>query len=351
MAETKLDLSVLDKITIPEVDGIEQFQDEVEAERKEEMQETALEEVESISDFGGDSPEENNNTNSSDNTSSEDQDSLREIAKWAHELGIFDYDEKDFQSSEDYFKDKFIEKVKKEALESLPGELKTIAEGYMRGVPLNDLLNSKAREESFSSISDDILAEDENLQESLVGQWLALQDHDNDEIKEKLESYKDGLLLEKEAKVALRKLKKYEASYQQQLSAEAGQRKQQAQVQYDNQLTQLKKDIEATETFIPGITLQKQDKERLYMAITRRDRDGLTELERKMGSKEMQLAVAQFVLQLEGKVDAVERKAYTKAAQNTKSTINSNNTDSTNKKIDIGVIRKAIDQSKKQYKF
>ena len=87
------------------------------------------------------------------------------------------------------------------------------------------------------------------------------------------------------------------------------------------------------------------------MAITRRDRDGLTELERKMGSKEMQLAVAQFVLQLEGKVDAVERKAYTKAAQNTKSTINSNNTDSTNKKIDIGVIRKAIDQSKKQYKF
>lgn len=353
--ETKLDLSVLDKITIPEVESIESFEEKVEKENKDELEEAALQEVEGIDEFDPNEEVEMEDAPASENSesnSSGEEDSLREIAKWAHDLGIFDYDEKDFQSSEDYFKEKFFEKVKQEAFNALPDEIKYLADGYMKGVPLNDLLNSKSREASFASIDDSTLSEDERLQEDLVGQWLALQDHDQDEIKEKLESYKDGLLLEKEAKVALKKLKKYEASYQQQLAYEAQQKQLVAQQQYNNQLNQLKKDIESAESFIPGVALQKQDKERLYMAITRRDRNGRTELENKMASKEMQLAVAQFVLQLEGKVDAVERKAYSKAAQKTKSVINNTEDSSVkNKKIDMSVIKKAIDASKKSYKF
>ena len=351
--EQKLDLSVLDKITIPEVETIDQFETKVEQENKEELQETALEEVESLDSFKdeGEEAAEESEEFSDNSSSSDEQDSLREIAKWAHELGILDYEEEKFESSEEYFKEKFFEKVKKEAINSLPDELKYLADGYMKGIPLNDLINSKAREESFESINDDNLKEDEGLQEELVGQWLALQDHDQDEIKEKIESYKDGLLLEKEAKVALKKLKKYEQSYQQQLAAQAEEQQKMAQRQYEEQLNQLKKDIESTESFIPGVAMQKQDKERLFMAITRRDRNGRTELENKMSSKEMQLAVAQFVLQLEGKLEAVERKAYTKAAQNTKKVVNSYSEDSKGRNIDMSVVRKAIDQSKKQYKF
>jgi len=353
--ETKLDLSVLDKITIPEVESIKSFEEKVEKENKEELEEAALEEVEGIDTFDPDEEVEMEETPSSEsaenNGESADGDSLREIAKWAHELGIFDYDEKDFQSSEDYFRDKFFEKVKAEAFNALPDEIKYLADGYMKGVPLNDLLNSKSRQESFASINDEALKDDEKLQESLVEQWLALQDHDADEIKDKVESYKDGLLLEKEAKVALKKLKKYESSYQQQLGYEAEQRQLAAQQQYNNQINSLKKQIETSESFIPGVPLQKQDKEKLFMAITRRDRNGRTELENRMSSQEMQLAVAQFVMQLEGKLDAVERKAYTKAAQTTKNVINTENTNAKNSKIDMSVIKKAIDQSKKSYKF
>jgi hypothetical protein len=354
--ETKLDLSVLDKITIPEVEDLTHFETKVEAEQKEELEEAALEEVDSIDQFGTstnqDTEEETSESFGSSENTEEDQDSLKEIAKWAHELGIFDYDEKDFQSSEEYFKEKFFEKVKKEALEALPDEIKYLADGYMKGIPLNELINSKGREETYANLSDDELKEDESLQEELVGQWLALQDHDQDEIKDKLESYKDGLLLEKEAKIALKKLKKYEQSYQQQLAAEAQQQQMAAQRQYEQQMDQLRKDIESAESFIPGIQMQKSDKEKLFSAITRRDREGKTELERKMASKDMQLAVAQFVLQLEGKLEAVERKAYTKAAQKTKTVVNSYPDESNkNKKIDISVVRKAIDQSKKQYKF
>lgn len=347
----KLDMSVLDKITIPEVDSLESFEEKTVETSNTNLQEPLLEEVDSLEDFD-DTITETSLTEevSTENTESNDSDSLREIAKWAHDLGILDYEEDKFESSEEYFKEKFFEKVKKEALESLPSEIKYLAEGYLNGISLNELINSKAREESFASLTEESL-EDERLQESLVSQWLALQDHDSDEIKDKIESYKDGLLLEKEAKVALKKLKKYETSYQEQLANQAAQQKEQAQLQYTKQLEDLKKNIDTVDTFIPGIQLQKQDKEKLYMAITRRDRNGKTELENKMSSKEMQLAVAQFVLQLEGNLETIERKAYTKAAQKTKAVVNTYSDDSKNKKIDMSIVRKAIDQSKKNYKF
>jgi hypothetical protein len=98
--------------------------------------------------------------------------------------------------------------------------------------------------------------------------------------------------------------------------------------------------------------MKKEDKERLFMALTKRDREGKTELEKKMVTKEMQLAVAQFVLQLDGKVDAVQRKAFTKAAQSTKEVLNSDpSKNNSNKQLDISIVRKALAQSKKQYSF
>ena len=126
--ETKLDLSVLDKITIPEVESIESFEEKVEKESKDELEEAALQEVESIDTFDPNEEVEMEDASASENSESNEggeEDSLREIAKWAHDLGIFDYDEKDFQSSEDYFRDKFFVKVKQEAFNALPDRKST----------------------------------------------------------------------------------------------------------------------------------------------------------------------------------------------------------------------------------
>ncbi len=89
----------------------------------------------------------------------------------------------------------------------------------------------------------------------------------------------------------------------------------------------------------------------MYAALTKRDREGRTELEKKMATKEMQLAVAQFVMQLEGKVDAVERKALTKVTKQTKEVINSNPSSKNKSSVDLSVIRQALKKSKQQYKF
>jgi hypothetical protein len=356
MSDMKLDLSVMDKISIPEVESLESFETKVESTEKDALEAAALEEVESLDEFESGTKSSTSDESEEDeplNTvNDEESDSLRAIAKWGHELGIFDYDEASFESSEEYFKTKFFEKVKKEALESLPEPIQYLAQNYMEGVPLDELIASKSREMRFDSIEDDTLKENENLQESIVAQWLSLQDYDQDEVKDKLESYKDSLLLEKEAQTALKKLKKYEASYQQQLTEQAKEQEHLAKQEYIKQINSLKQDIDKSESFIPGIAMKKEDKEKLFMALTKRDREGKTELEKKMATKEMQLAVAQFVLQLDGKVDAVQRKAFTKAAQSTKEVLNSDlSKNNNNKQLDISIVRKALAQSKKQYSF
>jgi hypothetical protein len=356
MSDMKLDLSVMDKISIPEVESLESFETKVESTEKDALEAAALEEVESLDEFESGTKSSTSDESEEDeplNTvNDEESDSLRAIAKWGHELGIFDYDEASFESSEEYFKTKFFEKVKKEALESLPEPIQYLAQNYMEGVPLDELIASKSREMRFDSIEDDTLKENENLQESIVAQWLSLQDYDQDEVKDKLESYKDSLLLEKEAQTALKKLKKYEASYQQQLTEQAKEQEHLAKQEYIKQINNLKQDIDKSESFIPGIAMKKEDKEKLFMALTKRDREGKTELEKKMATKEMQLAVAQFVLQLDGKVDAVQRKAFTKAAQSTKEVLNSDpSKNNNNKQLDISIVRKALAQSKKQYSF
>jgi hypothetical protein len=354
--EVKLDFSALDKITVPEVDSIEDFENKVDTEEiKEDVLDEIGEEPDPIEDLENDShlgePPSMEESSMETAEENEEGDTLRELAKWGHELGIFDYDEASFESSEDYFKEKFFEKVRQEAMSSVPDEFKGIMDAYMKGVPLAELLNSKAREESFASLSEDVLSEDDRLQEDLVKQWLSLQDYEADEIEEKVESYKEGLLLEKEAKTALKKLKKYESAYQERLAEQAEAQRQNQIRQYQNIMDDLKNTIQTTDTFIPGVSMGNNEKERLYAALTKRDREGRTELEKKMATKEMQLAVAQFVMQLEGKVDAVERKALTKVTKQTKEVINSNPSSKNKSSVDLSVIRQALKKSKQQYKF
>lgn len=346
MEDFKLDLGALDQITIPEVDSIESFNEEKEPKapaKDEEGNPIDPEENDDLDDL-------ESNLEPSIETST-DEEPLKELAKWGHELGIFDFDEDKFEATEEYFKNQFFEKVKKEAAEAVPEEYKAIMKSYFEGVPLNELLHSKARQETFESITDEQLIEDESLQENIVKQWLSLQDYEEDEILDKIDSYKSGLLIEKEAKTALKKLKKYEANYQENLDNQAKQERETREAQNKKILDDLKENINSTETYIPGISMDKVTKEKLYNAITKRDRDGKTELEKKMSTKEMQLAVAQFVLQLEGKVDAVERKVTTKVTKNIKETLNSDNKSKSKPAIDYSIIRQAIRKSKQNNNF
>lgn len=346
-----LDFSSLENLDIPEIEEKLTKTDENNEEIHEEAHQAAIEEVESIEDLENDQELENDdNGNSTDSQeNSQDEDPVSQIAKWGHDLGILDYDEEEYQKYEEkdeYFKDKFLEKAKQLGTESLPPVIKDLAEKYIDGVPLDELIGSMSNKQRLENITDEGLTDNIQLQETLVSQYLALQDYDEDEIKTKLSKYKGSLLLEDEAKTALKKLKKYEESYQAQLVEQTKKSQQKAKEDYESNIKELEESIKKVETFIPGITMDKTSKQKLYDSITKRDRDGRTELEKKMSTKEMQLAVAQFVMQLDGKLDAVARKATTAASVKVKDKIDAP-AKTTKSSLDLRVIKEALDKNKR----
>jgi tetrahydromethanopterin S-methyltransferase subunit A len=205
-----LNFSSLDDLSIPEIKDIAQTTaEETHEEIHNEAHEEAIQEVESIESLDEDDPddttsneeeiEEHTQTTSSEET----EEPIDQIAKWGHELGILDFDEEDYKKyddKEEYFKDKFFEKAKKLGTESLPPVVRDLAEKYIDGVPLDELIGSMSNQQRLENIDDETLSENTQLQENLVAQYLSLQDYEEDEIKAKLEKYKDSLLLEDEAK-------------------------------------------------------------------------------------------------------------------------------------------------------
>lgn len=355
-----LDFSSLESLDIPEIKEETTQTSTEQVETTEETSTHQIEEVDSIDSLEDDNNDDPNRseepgTQTSTTTSEEEPDPALTLVQWGHDLGILDYSEEDYQKYEDkeeYFKDKFLEKAKELGTESLPPIIKQLAEKYVDGVPLDELIGSMSNQQRLENIDDKSLEDDTRLQEELVSQYLALQDYEPDEIKAKLTKYKDSLLLEDEAKTALKKLKKYEQTYQQQLEQQAVKERETQQQQYTKQIKALEETIRKTESFIPGLTMDSKTKEVLYNSITKRDREGKTELQKRMESEEMQLAVAQFVMQLDGKIDAVARKVTTQVSKKVKDVVDNNTTSTNNSKtrsIDMSVIREAIKKSKPKF--
>ncbi len=280
------------------------------------------------------------------------EDPIHSIAQWSHDIGIIDFNEEDYSKVEDkeeYFKEQFNKKAKELGTEGLPDQIKDLVKHYEEGVPLDELINVKSNIQRLENITDEILNKDEQLQEYLLAEHLRSQDFDEDEIKAKIETYKDKLLLDSEAKIALKKLLKNQVNYEASLIENSKKELATKQQEYQTNLTNLRQTINTTESFIPGIpSIKKENKERFFNGMTKRDRTGMTELEKRMQSKEMQLAVAQFVLELDGKLDGVvERKAANTATLKIKNTVNSDSKPNNKSTLDITTAREALRSLKK----
>jgi hypothetical protein len=361
MEKNFLNLDVLKDMNIPEIKIESDKPDAVEETTTEVVENTGIREVESIAELEGEpsvveEEEEEEEPEIIENENNEEEDSVKMIAKWQHELGIFDFDEEEYKSSEDkeeYFKNKFIEKARKLGTETLPDVIKELADKYAEGVPLDELIASRSNQQRLENIDDEALKDNVLLQENLVAALLEQQGYDETEIKTKLEKYKDALLLEDEAKTAIKKLMKAEQDYQKQLDTQAIANRKADEDKAKEELANLKKSIQETTSFIDGIELNSEHKEKLYAGITKRDRDGLTEFERKMKDKKIQMAVAQFVLQLDGKVDAIKRTVKSAEAVKLKESVNTTTRKPAEKstKIDLRIAKDAIGKIKSTNKF
>ena len=381
----KLDFSALEKLNLPPINIEQKDLESVEGQplltkdEIEEAKETAIQEVTGIDEFSREkdtedskdpeeaSPEEQSEAetpeftdeDSEGNAGTEDTSVIKAVAEWAKAKGVFDYEDDQFEDSEDWLETKLVEKSKAYAdewKESLPPIIKEVINNYEEGVPLDELIYSKSREMEYNTVDEDKLGESDALQKKLVADWLYTQDFSDEEIDAKLKKYEDALILEDEAKTALKKLKAYEAKYQEQLKVDTQRKRQEAQENYNQMLKQIESDIMASDEIIPGITLSKEEKKKVYEAYTKQDSSRKTQLMKALESDpQAWYKITQFMVLMNGNLKDVEKKLTTKATQKVKETVNTYKESPGLNKLTspsaLKAMKKAIEKVKKQSSF
>lgn len=349
---TKDEIEEAKETAIQEVNGIDEFSQAEDREDSEDSGETSKEEQSEA-----EAPEYDDEDSEGDAGTDEESSVVQAVAEWAKAKGIFDYEADQFEDSEDWLENKLLEKSKSYAdewKESLPPIIKEVINNYEEGVPLDELIYSKSREMEYNSVDEEELGKSDGLQKKLVADWLYTQDFSDEEIESKIKKYEDALILEDEAKTALKKLKAYEAKYQEQLKYDTERKKLAAQEQYNQTLKQIETDIMSSEEIIPGIQLSKEEKKKVYEAYTKQDSSRKTQLMKALESDpQAWYKITQFMVLMNGNLKDVEKKLTTKATKKVKETVNTyKETPGLNKLTSpssLKAMKKAIAKIKKTY--
>ena len=373
-----LDLSVLDGIaTAPEgdatkVDGTDVPVDEepsifqpglaikeVEELPAEEEEPKAEDKVEAEGDKDVDS-EEDKDTDADDDLEKgikaedeeEEENAFRVFAEMQRENGIIDFEDDDFEESDEWLMSKIsgtVDKKVEDYKDTMPLEIKYLLDNYEEGVPLTELMNMQSQEQVFESITSEQLESNEGLQKNLVKELLTRSGWSPERVQKKLQRYEDTGVLQEEAEDALASL--VEGQRAQKEAYVQGQKKeQQNRVEaHDKWLTDLKGHIGEKEEIIPGFTMSPKDKEAVYKGITKLDKNGKNEIMRaREVDPEFDLKIAYLATVLKWDFSAFERQSTSKATKklagvikNTKKA-GSRPSRGTSKSIDFGTMRKSI---------
>tara|TARA_R110000868_G_scaffold14414_2_gene67064 strand:+ start:54540 stop:55631 length:1092 start_codon:yes stop_codon:yes gene_type:complete len=363
MAEVKIDLSALENLNIPEIAFSADEETNLTDEDTQTIKNEVVDEINSLDEFVGDLPEETDETTTettqtteTTNTeqTNEEYSPVRALAEWAGEKGLFDFDPDKFEDTEEFLENKFKETIDKGVTsykENLPEEIHKLIDNYQEGVPLDELIYSKSREIEYKGIDEDKLSDNIELQKRLVAEWIANTDPEatNEEITKKIQKYEDSVLLEDEAKTALKKLQRFEEKYQESLVKEAKAAKIADKKRFDEQISNLEKQILSTEEFLPGIKLTKEERQKLFEVYTKTDSKGQTALMKKIAADPLaNLKIAQLFGLYDGKLDTIKTKLKTTATQEIKKTVNTYSEGSKLNKININKIREGMKMVKGQ---
>lgn len=387
MNEGRLDLGLLEGLTrkmpalleTPEVSETDEF-DETPADLSTGEKQNIIGEIESLEAFhkansklvktvkntpdGSTEAEVGEDTDLSD--SEDDQDAgdsegssdsyspVKAISEWAKANNLFDYKDEEFEDTEDFVSKKLTERVTNDTekgitdyKEALPPAIKELITNYEDGVPLDHLIYSQSREMEYKALKPEDITEDEELQKSLISDYLGIQEYSEDEIKAKLDRMSASGILPDEAQDAHKKLIRYQEKYQESLKEQAKARKEKDQERVRDQVKEIENQIDTSDEILPGIKLSKEEKEKLKRGYTQMDKSGQTELTKRLKEDKLaNLKIAQLFLLLNGDLTKIEEKLGTKVAKQTKQTVNTYK-DSPLSKLDIAAWRKSMARMKR----
>ncbi|QDP52773.1 MAG: hypothetical protein Unbinned838contig1000_24 [Prokaryotic dsDNA virus sp.] len=254
---------------------------------------------------------------------SEEVSQLGVLANYLKEEGVIDFDDEEFEDSEDGIKSLIENEIKKgvsKYKEDLPALAQEFIEYIDKGGDPQNFVKATS-DVDFSRIDPKMVKGKENLQKQLVAELMRREGFTQDEILSDIQDFVDGGLIEKRASRALSKLKSMQANERKDLLKKQEESAQAKEAEYTNFLTSLKDDIASREE-IAGFPVSKKAKKDFYDYITKPDRKtGKTRLV--MDSEADQDSQLKMAWLYYNKFDfsKVEKKARTKATSSLKASL------------------------------
>lgn len=229
--------------------------------------------------FKEEPPIEEENNKQTETPKSTGDYSFKALAGFLSEEGVIDFeDSDDLEDNQEVLIDSVRSTIAKEIQaykESLSDKGKGIIEYLEQGGSIDEYLNKAQKPFDFSKID----LESEKDQEIVTRENLRLQGYEQSEIDETIQDYKDSLILDKQAKLSDKQVKKFyekqqEAVLQNQQIEEA-----QRVEQYRTYISTINNSIDTSES-IAGLNVDSKDKIAFKQYLLGRDKEGLTSYER-----------------------------------------------------------------------
>ena len=277
---------------------------------------------------------------------------LKVFAQIQRDSGLIDFNDDDFEDSEEWLLSKVQETINskvEEYKESMPEEIKYLLENHEAGVNIYDLIQSDSKQQTYESIDKEKLGDNESMQKRLVRDLLSINGFSQAQIDKKVARYEDAGVLLEEAEEALSTLQDVQKHQKAQMIEQQKQEKQQRIEAHKTWLADLKTHITKKEEILPGFKLNPKDKDLLYNGITKLDRNGKNEIMRmREKDPEFDLKIAYLATVLKWDFSAFERQSTTKSTRKLANAIKSTKktgsrpSRGTSKAVDFDTMRKSL---------
>jgi len=303
-------------------DSVEHMDDDKEETEKEESKETLSVDNLEIA-YKEEMGEEDETEETVSESDSEEVSQLGVLANYLKEEGVIDFDDEEFEDSEDGIKSLIENEIKKgvsKYKEDLPALAQEFIEYIDKGGDPQNFVKATS-DVDFSRIDPKMVEGKENLQKQLVAELMRREGFSQDDILSDIQDFVDGGLIKKRADRALKKLQSMQANDRKSLLKKQEESAKAKEAEYTNFLTSLKDDIQTREE-IAGFPVSKKAKKDFYDYITKPDRKtGKTRLV--MDSEADQDSQLKMAWLYYNKFDfsKVEKKARTKATSSLKASL------------------------------
>ena len=238
------------------------------------------------------------------------------LANYLKEEGIIDFNEEEFEDTEEGFQGLIQNEIKK-GISQYKTDLDPLAQEFIEYIEKGGNPQNFVRATSdvdFSKISDDQIKGKESIQKQLVAEFMRREGYTQDEIMADISDFVDSGIIERRASQSLIKLKRIQETQRKKLITDQETKAEEKEKEYSTFLGSLKDDIESREE-IAGFPITTRQKKDFYEYITKANRKtGKTRLVTDSeGDKDSQLKMA-WLYYNNFDFSKIEKKARTKAA-------------------------------------